>query len=121
MVEMNNLERPLRQIIDEIPALVWSCLSDGSVEFISKQWLKYGGLSHKAAQDLPWKSVAHPDDLENLMSKWCHHLTSGEPFEAEARLRRFDGEYRWFLIRAVPLRDALSNVIKWYGTNTDID
>src|SRR5262245_8427695 len=118
---MNNSERQLQQMIDEIPALAWSGLPDGSVEFISKQWLKYAGLSHQAAQALRWESLVHPDDLHNLMSTWRHHLASGEPLEAEARLRRVDGEYRWFLIRAVPLRDALSNVIKWYGTNTDID
>src|SRR5262249_9428594 len=116
---MNNSEQRTRQMIDEIPALAWSSLPDGSVEFISKQWLKYAGLSHEAAQALRWESLVHPDDLDNLMSTWRHHLASGEPFEAEARLRRVDGEYRWFLIRAVPLRDALNNVIKWYGTNTD--
>jgi len=118
---MNDSEKRFRQMIDEIPALAWSCLPDGSGEFLNKQWLDYTGLSTEAAPGLHWESVVHPDDLENLMNAWRHHLASAEPVEVEARLRRFDGEYRWFLFRAIPVRDAQNNVIRWYGTNTDID
>ena len=108
-------------MIDEIPALAWSCLPDGSGEFLNKQWLDYTGLSTESAPGLHWESVVHSDDLENLMNAWRHHLASAEPIEVEARLRRFDGEYRWFLFRAIPVRDSQNNVIGWYGTNTDID
>ena len=118
---MNDLERQFRQMIDEIPALAWSCLPDGSGEFLNKQWLDYTGLSTESAPGLHWESVVHPDDLENLMNAWRHHLATAEPIEVEARLRRFDGEYRWFLFRAIPVRDSQKNVIRWYGTNTDID
>ena len=108
-------------MIDEIPALAWSCLPDGSGEFLNKQWLDFTGLSTESAPGLHWESVVHPDDLENLMNAWRHHLATAEPIEVEARLRRFDGEYRWFLFRAIPVRDSQKNVIRWYGTNTDID
>ena len=118
---MNDSEKHFRQMIDEIPALAWSCLPDGSGEFLNKQWLDYTRLSTEAAPGLHWESVVHPDDLENLMNAWRHHLASAEPIEVEARLRRFDGEYRWFLFRAIPIRDVRNNVIRWYGTNTDID
>src|SRR6267142_766035 len=119
--EMNDSEKQFRQMIDEIPALAWSCLPDGSGEFLNKQWLDYTGLSTEAAPGLHCESVVHPDDLENLMNAWRHHLATAEPIEVEARLRRFDGEYRWFLFRAIPVRDSQNNVIRWYGTNTDID
>jgi PAS domain S-box-containing protein len=118
---MNDSEKQFRQLIAAIPAFTWSCLPDGSVEFISKQWLEYVGLSYEAAPDLIWKSAVHPDDLPDLMNTWRQHLASGESLEVEARLRHFDGQYRWFLIRANPLRDTLGKVIKWYGTNIDID
>ena len=118
---MNDSERQFREMIDEIPALAWSCLPDGSGEFLNKQWLDFTGLSTESAPGLHWESVVHPDDLENLMNAWRHHLATAEPIEVEARLRRFDGEYRWFLFRAIPVRDSQKNVIRWYGTNTDID
>jgi len=118
---MNDSEKQFRQMVDEIPTLAWSCLPDGSGEFLNKQWLDYTGLSVEPAPALHWKAVVHPDDLENLMNTWRRHLASEEPAEVEARLRRFDGKYRWFLVRAVPIRDEQNNVIKWYGTNTDIE
>jgi len=108
-------------MVDEIPALAWSCLPDGSGEFLNKQWLDYTGLSVEPAPGFDWTAVVHPDDLENLIDTWRRHLASEEPAEVEARLRRFDGEYRWFLVRAVPVRDKQNHVIKWYGMNTDIE
>src|SRR2546422_5379200 len=118
---MNDSEKQFRQMVDEIPALAWSCLPDGSGEFLNKRWFDFTGLSMEPAPALHWKVIVHPDDLENLLNTWRRHLASEEPAEVEARLRRFDGEYRWFLVRAVPIRDEQNNVIKWYGTNTDIE
>src|SRR5882762_4093446 len=118
---MNDSEKQFRQMVDEIPGLAWSCLPDGSGEFLNKRWLDYTGLSMEPAPALHWKVIVHPDDLENLMNTWRRHLASEEPAEVEARLRRFDGEYRWFLVRAVPIRDEQNNVIKWCGLNTDIE
>jgi PAS domain S-box-containing protein len=111
----------LRLTIDTIPTLAWCSRPDGSNEFLNQRWLDYTGLSIEAARDWGWKAVIHPEDLPRLLHGWRTLLASGEPGELEARLRRFDGVYRWFLFRAEPLFDQTGNIIKWYGTNTDID
>src|SRR2546425_1991836 len=118
---MNDSEKQFRQMVDEIPTLAWSCLPDGSGEFLNKQWLDYTGLSMGSAPRMQGKAVFHTVHLENLKDKLLRPSASVQPTEVEARLRRFDGEYRWFLVRAVPIRDEQNNVIKWYGTNTDIE
>jgi PAS domain S-box-containing protein len=114
-------ESQLRDMIDTIPALAWSCLPDGANEFTNKRWRDYTGLSQAETLGLGYQRVFHPDDLGTLMPKLQAILISGEPGEAEARMRRFDGEYRWFMIRAEPVRDEHGNVVKWYGTCTDIE
>ena len=114
-------ERKLKLIIDTIPALAWSARLDGSAEFFSQHYLDYMGLSLEQAQDWGWTVAVHPDDLTGLAAVWQAILASGKAGEAEARLRRHNGEYRWFLFRASPLRDETGNVVKWYGVNTDIE
>jgi PAS domain S-box-containing protein len=114
-------EDQLRTILDSIPALAWAARPDGSAEFFNRRWLDYTGLSAEQARDWTWTTALHPDDLNRLTDYWRSILDSGEPGEIEARLRRFDGEYRWFLFRASPSRDQSGKVVKWYGTNTDID
>ena len=110
-----------RTMIEKIPILAWSCRSDGTAEFLNQRWIDYTGLSPEEALGWGWKYSIHPDDLGKLMDTWLRLLASGEPGEEEARLRRFDGEYLWFLFRAVPVRDERGKVIRWYGTNTDIE
>jgi formate hydrogenlyase transcriptional activator len=110
-----------RLMIDQIPTLAWSCLPDGTTEFLNQRWLDYTGLSFDAALGWGWKVPIHPNDLGKLMETWLGLLSSGESGEEEARLRRFDGEYRWFLFRAVPVRDEQGTIVRWYGTNTDIE
>ena len=110
-----------RIVIDTIPALVWGSLPDGSSDFNTQRWLEYTGLSEEEARDWGYRSVIHPEDYQRLEAEWAAHFASGEPIEDEARLRRSDGEYRWFLHRAVPLRDEQGNIVKWYGTSTDIE
>ena len=100
-----HCKRELRQVVDTIPALVWSALPDGSRDFISRRWLEYTGLSPKDGLGWGWTDVIHPEDQAAFVDEWKAALASGEPLEAEARLRRADGQYRWFLIRGVPLRD----------------
>ena len=114
-------ESQLRLMIDTIPALAWCCLPDGTTEFSNKRWLDYTGFSPAEALGRGWQRAVHPDDLEKLVETWRAILVSGEPGEAEARVRRFDGEYRWFLIRAEPVRDEHCNIVRWYGTSTDIE
>src|SRR6266478_6033043 len=112
-------ELPL--MIDKIPTLAWSCRLDGTTEFLNQRWLEYTGLSMQQALGWGWRDPIHPDDLGKLMDTWIRVLASEEPGEEEARLRRFDGEYRWFLFRAVPVRDEKRKVSRGYGTNTDIE
>jgi formate hydrogenlyase transcriptional activator len=111
----------LRRIIDTIPVLAWCNLPDGSNEFLNQRWQEYTGLSQAEASGWGWKVTFHPDDLDPLLERWRSLLMSGEPGEIEARLRRHDGVYRWFLIRVEPLRDERGNIVRWYGTSTDID
>jgi PAS domain S-box-containing protein len=114
-------ERNLKLIIDTIPALAWSTGPDGSADFFNQHYLDYLGLTAEQASGWGWTAAVHPDDLNNLAATWAGIMASEAPGEAEARLRRHDGEYRWFLFRANPLRDESGSIVKWYGTNTDID
>jgi len=111
----------LRKTIDTIPALAWSARPDGSADFFNQQYLDFVGLSAEEAQDWGWTVAVHPDDLNGLAGSWRSIMASGKAGEREARLRRFDGEYRWFLFRANPLRNGSGNIIKWFGINTDIE
>ncbi len=116
-----NSEDKYRLMVDTIPALVWCTLPDGSNEFHNQRWHDFTGLPEGAETGWGWKVAYHPEDLEQLLNEFQSIVASGEPGEMEARLRRFDGEYRWFLIRAVPLRDETGKIVKWYGSSTDIE
>lgn len=113
-------KRELGHIVNTIPALAWSARPDGSAEFFSDHFLAYVGLPAEQMLGRGWKDIVHPDDLERLVTVWQSAVAAGKPEEAEARLRRFDGEYRWFLFRTNPMLDASGKVVKWYGVNTDI-
>jgi PAS domain S-box-containing protein len=114
-------EHYLNQIINTIPTLAWSALPDGFAEFFNQRWLDFTGLSTDQAMGSGWAVAIHPDDQSSLLSVWQSMLASDVGGECEARLRRFDGEYRWFLFRTSPLRDDSGKTIKWYGTNVDIE
>jgi len=115
----NAIEQRLRLIIDTIPTIVWRKLPDGSADFLNKHFRQYTGLSLEEGMGWGWMNAFHPDD--RLKKEWRAALAAEKPFEKEARLRRADGQYRWFLIRAVPLRDEQGSIVKWYGTTSDID
>src|SRR3984893_14073244 len=115
----NAIEERLRLILDAIPAIVWRKLPDGSADFLNMRFLEYTGLSLDKGMGWGWMEAFHPDD--RLMEEWRADLAAGKPFEKEARLRRADGVWRWFQIRAVPLRDEHGNVVRWYGTTSDIE
>jgi len=119
--EIEKSEAKLRQVVDAIPTLAWCNLPDGPNEFLNKGWHEYTGLSPEESHGWGWQVAFHPEDLPPLMKRWREMLVSGEPGEIEARLRRHDGVYRWFLIRAQPLRDEVGKIVRWYGTSTDID
>src|SRR5467141_3337446 len=119
--QVQRQEKQLRDVIDTIPALAFSSSPDGKNEWVNRRWVEYSGLSPEASSGSGWRSMVHPDDLDEHVKKWQRSLASGEPFENEARRRSAKGEYRWFLVRAVPLHDAHGNILKWYGTLTDIE
>jgi len=126
-VEAVALRDRLQVIIDTIPAMVWSISPDGSSDFLNKRFRDYTGLSLEDIRDWarmdalhrPWMNALHPDDRS--MDEWSAALAPGEPFEKEARLRQFDGEYRRFLLRFVPLRNERGSIVEWYAKSTDIE
>src|SRR6266853_1282292 len=119
--KLRRSEGDLHSIIETIPAMVWSAAPDGTVDFFNPRWLDYTSLSPDQSRDWGWTAAIHPDDLSRIKDAWQSILVSGEPGETETRLRRFDGAYRWFLFRANPLRDESGKIVKWYGTNVDIE
>jgi len=114
-------EKELRDVIEAVPGMPFSARADGSAEFSNRRWLEYSGLSAEENAGSGWQSAVHPDDLEQHVDKWRASLASGQPFENEVRNRSANGEYRWFLVRAVPLRDEHGSILKWYGLVTDIE
>jgi len=116
---LRQSEDRLRLVIDTIPTMAWSLLPDGTVDFVNQRWLEYTGLSLEEALANSTRTV-HPEDLPRVMEKWRTDMAVGKPCEDEMRLRGAGGEYRWFLVRTVPLRNEQGNIVKWYGTSTDI-
>lgn len=114
-------EKQLRDVTETIPTMAFVTRPDGSNEFVSRRWVQYSGLSPEETAGSGWQATIHRDDIEQHLAKWRAALASGEPFENELRHRSASGEYRWFLIRAVPLRSEQGNILKWYGTLTDIE
>jgi PAS domain S-box-containing protein len=119
--QLRREERHLRDVVETIPAMAFSSGPDGSTEFVNRPWLDYTGSSEKANLGSGWQLALHPDDLDEHLSKWSASLKTGAPFENESRQRDAHGEFRWFLVRAVPLRDEHGKILKWYGTLTDIE
>src|SRR5271170_1788835 len=118
--EFDSQDR-LKAIIDAVPVQAWCALPDGAPEFQNRLWLDYAGSTEAETRQRGWTGGIHPEDLDRCLKKWIEIRLSGAPGEIRARLRRFDGVYRSFLIRIVPLRDTQGSVIKWYGTNAEID
>ena len=108
-------------MLDYLPVLSWRGLPDGSKDFFNHRWHEYTGLSPEQAHGSGWQVTVHPDDLPAVAKKWLEVVSSGQPGEVEARLRRFDGSYRWFLCRAAPVRDEQGSIVAWFGTDTDIE
>src|SRR6266436_2618514 len=118
--DLKRAEDHVRLIIDTLPTMVWTLQPDGAVDFVNHRWMDYTGLSLQEEIEDPTRPV-HPEDLPRVMKKWIADLAAGQPSEDEIRLRRADGEYRWFLVRTAPLRDERGNVVKWFGVSIDIE
>jgi PAS domain S-box-containing protein len=110
----------LHRVLDAIPTMAWTIRPDGVVDFVNQCWLDYTGLTFQEQIAQP-NCAVHPEDLPRVIEKWLMYIAAGESFEDEMRLRSADGEYRWFLVRTVPLRDKQSNIVNWYGSSIDIE
>ena len=114
-------ESRFRTLADTMPQIVWVARPDGYHEYYNRRWYEYLGLDFERTRGAGWADPLHPDDRDRARRRWQHSLETGEPYEIEYRFRRADGEYRWFLGRAVPVRDEAGRITKWFGTCTDIE
>jgi len=119
--QVEESRQRFQMLSEAIPQMVWTATPDGQVDYYNHQWYAYTGLDFAQSRGQGWSRVVHPQDLGNLQFHWTEALQSGRPYQVEARLRRADGAYRWFLIRAVPFQDEVGNVKQWFGTDTDIE
>ena len=110
-----------RQLAEAMPHLVWTCRPDGNCDYLSSQWVAYTGRPEAEQLGSAWLEAVHPADRDGLAVAWQRAVTSGGVLDVEFRICRFDGEYRWFKTRAVPARDEAGRIVKWYGSNTDIE
>jgi PAS domain S-box-containing protein len=111
----------LAEVVDSIPGLAWSAAADGSAEFFNGHYLSYVGSSAEQLRGVGWMATVHPGDIDGLAEEWRRMMSLRRAGEAEARLRRFDGEYRWFLFRTNPVLDESGAVVRWFGLNVDIE
>ena len=112
-------EARFRNLAEAMPQMAFITLPDGFNEFQNRRWSEYTGIPQQESIGERWQEMLHPDDLAETMAAWQMALASGQPYEAKHRLRRIDGEYRWFLTRAEPLRDGEGRILRWFGTSTD--
>jgi diguanylate cyclase (GGDEF)-like protein/PAS domain S-box-containing protein len=109
-------------LAEAVPEIIWNTRADGVADFYNKRWYDYTGLNWEQSRDSGWHHLVHPDDLPVVLTKWQHSLRSGETYELELRMRRSsDGSYRWHLVRAIPARGPDHEIVKWFGTCTDIE
>jgi PAS domain S-box-containing protein len=107
-------------LAESIPEVLWTAQADGAVTYFNQRWMQYTGQSLEQALSWGWERIIHPEDLALCLERWTTALRTGNKYEVEYRFRRHDGAYRWFIGRALPLRDAAGKVQKWFGTCTDI-
>jgi PAS domain S-box-containing protein len=113
-------EARFRQLADSMPHLVWTTRADGYHDYYNERWYAYTGMTEGQTDDWGWRELLHPDDVERATEVWTRSLQTGIPYEVTYRFRRHDGEYRWFVGRALPVRDDAGHITKWYGTCTDM-
>jgi PAS domain S-box-containing protein len=128
ITELQKAEQALREsearfriLAESMPNFVWTCLPEGGCDYLSRQWLEYTGIPEAEQLGFGWLNQVHPDDRDRLLSEWRKVVERKEPLDAEFRIRRHDGEWRWFKTRAVAVRDEKGHITKWYGSNTDIE
>ncbi len=117
---LRESEEKFQLVAESLPQIVWTAQSDGSVDYYNQRWAEYSGISQQQGQGWGWKPVLHPDDEQKTIDTWNQAVARGELYECEHQIRRADGEFRWHLSRAFPLRDSHGKIIKWFGTATEI-
>jgi len=118
--QIEESHKEFQFVTDFMPQMIWVTRPDGYHYYYNKQWYDYTGLTYGETEGEGWNNVFHPDDQERAWEVWRHSLKTGEPYEIEYRCRRYDGAYRWFLGRALPLKDDSGKILKWFGTCTDV-
>ncbi|MUG95558.1 PAS domain-containing protein [Scytonema sp. UIC 10036] len=118
---LRQSEERYRYLAESIPQLVWTANSDGILIDVNQRWSDFTGLTLTQAQTFGWEAIVHPDDVPTLSQNWVAAQQAGANYRAEGRMRRADGAYRWYLHQAVPLKNEQGQVIKWFGTATDIE
>jgi PAS domain S-box-containing protein len=110
-----------KTLAESLPQMIWTCTRDGYCDYLSRQWLDYTGRSEAQQLGKGWLEQVHPDDRVKVEMQWSMVVGTGDTFDMSFRIRRVDGVYRWFKTRAVPLRDPAGRILKWFGSNTDIE
>jgi PAS domain S-box-containing protein len=110
-----------RDLIDQMPQMVWSTLPDGYHDYYNRRWYEFTGVEYGSTDGDAWNGMFHPEDQPNCWAVWQGCLQSGEPYEVEYRLRHHSGAYRWTIGRAMPIRNGAGDIVRWIGTCTDID
>lgn len=118
---LRESEERFRSMAEYMPHMVWTARSDGFEDFHNQRLTEYTGLDIEQVEGDAWHQIIHPEDFDRSLEVWQHSLRTGEPYEVKYRYRRHDGIYRWFLGRALPVRDETGQIIKWFGTSTDIN
>ena len=104
-----------------LPQLIWTAQPDGSVDYLNKRWEEYSGVANEENRNWDWMDILHPEDKQITLDAWEHAIETGQSYKIDHRLRRYDSEYRWFLSRGTPVHNEDGDIIKWFGTATDID
>ncbi|MGI0105885.1 sensor histidine kinase [Salinimicrobium sp. WS361] len=119
-VSLDQGGKEFQFVINLMPQMVWATQADGYHDFFNERWYEFTGLSFEETKNKGWSLVLHPDDYDRTLEVWQNSLDTGAAYEIEYRMRKFNGSYKWFLARAHPLRDESGNIVKWFGTCTDI-
>jgi PAS domain S-box-containing protein len=118
---LQDSEAHFRELADAMPQIVWTATPDGIPDYYNRRWYDYAGMTWDECKGRGGRRIVHPDDMQNSIDRWARSLTTGEAYEIEYRLKRADGVYRWHLGRAVPVFDSHHQIVRWFGTGTDIE
>lgn len=119
--ERTEAEQDLRAMVENLPQLAWTARPDGYLDYFNRRWFEYTGTTLSQVEGRGWQSLHHPEYLPKAREGWNRSLATGEPFEMEFPLKGADGSYRWFLTRTMPIKRADGTIVRWIGTNTDIE